>query len=312
MPPTFRSTSVAMKNGADNQREASRWALPGSVAAHVLVVILLIFGLPLPFLETEEEKPIAVDLVPPKSPEEKKAGPPPPPEEPKKPEEKKVEKPPESNETQKPAPQPVLRPVYQFGEKDAGPRMSPDGNAAEEGSASSQAEREPAKPEPEKQTPSKPPALAAAQSEDQAALPEVTKPPTPKPAELAKKQNPGKPGESRRLFSQKATGDVIATTAMADLPRGVRGGRLCVTELREQLQNGLPPYYPDLLPSSPLEEDATAIDVPEAAFRVSGQWYDLSYRCEVDTNATRVLAFTYRVGAPLPPSEWRRRGLPSQ
>jgi hypothetical protein len=248
-----------------------------------------------------------VDLVPPKPPGEKKAEPPPSPKEAEKQEEAKAEKPPADNDTRKPAPQPVLKPVFQFGEKDAGPRKSLQGNSPDEGSASSQAEREPAKQEQ-----AKPPALTAAQSEDQPALPEVTKPPTTKPAELAKKQNPGKPGESRRLFSQHATGDVIATTAMADLPRGVRGGRLCVTELREQLQNGLPPYYPDLLPSSPLEEDATAIDVPEAAFRVSGQWYDLSYRCEVDTNATRVLAFTYRVGAPLPPSEWARRGLPSQ
>ena len=93
------------------------------------------------------------------------------------------------------------------------------------------------------------------------------------------------------------------------MPRGVRAGRLCVTELREQLQNGLPPYYPDLLPSLPLDE-GTVIDVPEAAFRMNGEWYDLTYRCEVDTNATKVVAFALRVGDLLPPSEWRRRGLP--
>ena len=98
---------------------------------------------------------------------------------------------------------------------------------------------------------------------------------------------------------------------MADVPRGVRAGRLCVTELREQLQNGLPPYYPDLLPSYRLEE-GTVIDVPTAAFRVAGEWYDLSYRCEVDTNATRVVAFAFRVGGLLPRSEWTRRKLPAR
>ncbi len=117
--------------------------------------------------------------------------------------------------------------------------------------------------------------------------------------------------EAKKLFSQKATGDVIATTAMGDVPRGVRAGRLCVTELREQLQNGLPPYYPDLLPSYRLEE-GTIIDVPTAAFRVAGEWYDLSYRCEVDANATRVVAFAFRVGSLLPRSEWRRRKLPAR
>ena len=111
------------------------------------------------------------------------------------------------------------------------------------------------------------------------------------------------------MFSQSATGDVLAMTAMGNLPRGVRAGRLCVTELREQLQNGLPPYYPDLLPSSRLEE-GTVIDVPEAAFRMNGEWYDLGYRCEVDTDATKVVGFALRVGDLLPPSEWRRRGLP--
>ncbi len=197
--------------------------------------------------------------------------------------------------------------MFQFGEKDAGPRKAADGNSAEDGSAAPEAEQK-----PEKQELAKPPALAAAKSDEQAARPGAPEKPATKPAQAAKKQEAPKPKEAKKLFSQSETGDVIATTAMGDVPRGVRAGRLCVTELREQLQNGLPPYYPDLLPSYRLDEGTTVIDVPQAAFRVSGEWYDLSYRCEVDTNATRVLVFAYRVGAPLPPSEWKRRGLPMQ
>ena len=77
-----------MKDDKEDQRRVSRWALPGSLAAHLLVALLVIFGLPVSLLEPEEEQAINVDLVPPPKPLEKKpkAEPPPPP---KKPEEKK-------------------------------------------------------------------------------------------------------------------------------------------------------------------------------------------------------------------------------
>ena len=330
-----------MKDDKEDQRLVSRWALPGSLAAHLLVVLLVVFGLPVSLFEPEEEQAINVDLVPPPKPEKPKAEPPPPPEKSEKPEEKKAEKPPEGNEAAQAATQPVLNPVFQFGEKDAGPRQSPDGNSPDEGSASPKAEREPdkqelaatpalprdapdsnsaqdasatpeAEREPDKKDVAGPQALTTDKSSNQAAPPPgAPETPSPKPAQAAKKQEAAKPKEAKKLFSQKATGDIIATTAMADVPRGVRAGRLCVTELREQLQNGLPPYYPDLLPSYRLEE-GTVIDVPTAAFRVAGEWYDLSYRCEVDTNATRVVAFAFRVGGLLPRSEWRRRKLPAR
>ena len=134
-----------MKDDRDDQRRVSRWALPGSLAAHVLVALLVIFGLPLQLFEPEEEQAINVDLVPPPKPREKpKAAPPPPPA---KSEEKKAEKPPPQNNEagRAAATQPVLRPVFQFGEKDAGPRQSPDGNSPQEGSASPEAERKPDK-----------------------------------------------------------------------------------------------------------------------------------------------------------------------
>jgi hypothetical protein len=201
---------------------------------------------------------------------------------------------------------PVLRPVFQFGEKDAGPREALGGNSPEDGAASPTSQ-----PDPDKQDLAEPSALPAAELKSQAqplGAPETS---APKPTQPAKVQKASKPGETKTLFSQTATGDSIAVTAMGDVPRGVRAGRLCVTELRDQLRNALPPYFPDLLPSYRLEE-GTVIDVPRAAFRVGGEWYDLSYRCAVDTNATKVVSFAFRVGDVLSPIEWRRRGLPSQ
>ncbi|HEY6631170.1 MAG TPA: DUF930 domain-containing protein [Rhizobiaceae bacterium] len=285
----------------------SRWALPGSVAVHLVVVLLVVFGLPLSLLEPEEEQAINVDLVPPpKPPEEAKAEPPPPPPETPK-EQAKAEEPPPREDPAPQPPQQVINPVFQFGDKDAGPRQARDGNSPEEGAASPEAGREP----PKQEQPSEPPALTASKSEPPAALPDAPENRAPKPAEKpAEKQYDAKPVEGKKLFSQDDTDDILATAAMGNLPRDVRGGRLCVTELREQLRNAWPPYYPDLLPSFRLEDGATVIDAAEAAFRLDGEWYDLSYRCEVDRNATRVTSFAFRVGDLLPPGERQRRRLP--
>jgi hypothetical protein len=46
------------------------------------------------------------------------------------------------------------------------------------------------------------------------------------------------------------------------------------------------------------------------AFRADGRWYDLSYRCEIDADAMKVVSFAFDVGEPIPRSEWRKRGLP--
>jgi hypothetical protein len=135
--------------------------------------------------------------------------------------------------------------------------------------------------------------------------------PTARPTENARKPDAQELGEAKKLFSRSATDDALATAAMGDLPRGVRGGTLCVTELRAQLLNASPPYFPDLLPSYRLKE-GTVIDVPSAAFRAEGQWQEVGFRCEVDADATKVLSFAFRVGGPIPRSEWKQRGLASQ
>lgn len=292
-----------MQDDAEEQRRVFRWALPGSVGAHLLIAVILIFGLPLPQLASQEEKAIAVDLVPPEPQKKPEAKPPKPAKPPEPPPRKKTAPPPVDDDAAARQAMPVLKPVVRFGDKDAGPRESRDGDGAEEGATRGQ---QPA--EPDKGEVAQPPALATDGQKEQAPLTPEPKAPTPKPQDALRREAQ-KPESAKKLLSQKATGDAIATTAMGDLPRGVRAGRLCVTELREQLNSALPPYFPDLLPSYRLGE-GNVIDAQRAAFRMNGEWYDLSYRCEVDANATRVVAFDFRVGDPLPASEWRSRGLP--
>ena len=194
----------------------------------------------------------------------------------------------------------MLQPVLRYGETDAGPREALDGDSAEEAPVAAEQEGDAPAGQPE--------ALTAAPG-GEGSGPAVSV--APDPSGDAAQPPDDAPRDVTKLFSPSATDGKVATTAMGDVPRGVRAGRLCVTALRDQLRNGLPPYFPDILPAYKLES-GTVLDIPKAAFRVGGQWIDLSYRCEVDAEATRVVGFSYRVGKLLPHSEWKRRGLPAR
>ena len=265
-----------MRDDTDEDGLVSRWALPASLVAHLLGGALLIFGLPVWHRPPDEEKAVKVDLVTPPKPAEKARKETPPPA--KKPEpEKRAERPrrPPAAERAAPprAPVPVLRPVVQFGDKDAGPRKSLGGRSAKEGSQSR---------------------------------------PVPRKADelgVTGEQAAPKLKEAKTLFSQTADADPVATTAMRDVPRDARIGRLCATELRDQLLNASPPYLPEMLPYFRLKA-GTVMDVPQSAFQAGGEWYDLSFRCEVDEKATKVVSFAFRIGKAIPRSQWKERDLP--
>ncbi|WP_223477218.1 DUF930 domain-containing protein [Oricola indica] len=272
-----------MQQDTEKQGRYAHWGVPASVVAHVLVIALLIFGLPLPEFDREEPEAIAVELVPPPEPEAPEP-------EAEEPEEEEVEQaaeeapppPPEdaAGEEQASAqPIQVLRPVFEFGEEETGPRETQDGNS----STDSETDDTSLEPEP------------AEIDEAAAPLPE----PKP-PVELT---------EARTLFSRAVTDDPVAMAAMGSLSRGERGAELCTTELREQLRRVSPLYWPDLLPAYRLGS-GTAIEVREAAFRAGGVWYNLSFRCDLDEAATRVRSFAFDVGAPIPREQWRARGFP--
>ena len=355
-----------MKDDAREPRQAFGWALPASVALHLLVVGLLVFGLPVPLLQPEKEEAIAVTVVPPpeKPPEESKPKPiekpkPEPIEKPK-PVEKPKPKPepappPEKAEPPKPdtakaepapkeqgaaLPLPTLRPVFQFGEKDAGPRVSTDGNGArdkpgeakppatsgstgDQKSGAGQSADQPRNPSGKQLAAPKSP--TEPDKQESAAQPAPTKVealshvPEAKPTGETQKPAPAnnvaddpagggapKLQEARTLFSSTASGGAEGMTAMGELPREVRGGQLCITELDQQLRNAWPPFFPDALPNYLLKR-GTILEVIKTTFPADQRWYDLSFRCEVDQDVTRVVSFSMYVGPPLPRSEWERR-----
>lgn len=285
-----------MRQTTDKATRTWRWGASASVAVHVLIVALLVFGLPLPEMTPDEPDAIAVELVPPPelapepelppepAPEPELPPEPPPPPEPEPAENAQAPEtePPQADATvlENEPERKVLDPVFEFGEQDAGPRLADDGSATQEEQAAVE------EPEPAEQLPDG----------------TVTVVPEPRPrVELT---------EVERLFSPAASDSIAAMTAMGDMPRDRRAGELCVTEMREQLRRADPPFWPDLLPAYRLVE-GTLMEVHEAAFRAGGEWYDLAFRCEVDDRVTRVISFAFTVGDPIPRSEWGSRGLPA-
>jgi hypothetical protein len=303
---------LPMQPDQKDQPEATRWALPVSVATHLVVVALLVFGLPQFDFSPPQEQAVDVQLVPPPEPVKPQPLAPTPPPAPKpepKPEPKKAEAalppPPSPAAAPKPA---VMQPVVEFGKKESGPRKSPDGDSAED---------KPAEPKPDTQAAEDKPAEPKPEPADDASSgPRVA---IVKPAEANKPkqaEDGAKPAEKPRLakaktlFSQAMTDDPVARTAIGKIPRDRRGGTLCGTELREQLVRGSPSYIPELLPSVRLTK-GTVIDV-KAAFNASGVWRAVAFRCEVDKDAMKVVSFSHAVGDLIPRSEWKRLGLPSQ
>jgi hypothetical protein len=270
-----------------------------SALAHALILALLVVDLPLTLHWPEENPAVEVEIVPP---EEKK--PPEPPQKPKppaqpaaKPEPKpapEAPKPAEAN-AEKPKPPQVLRPVVKFGEKDAGPDKPVDGDAKTKTETASAAPAREPEPKPEK--PAEPVIAPLASQADPSALPApVEKPPVPAQA-------------AKQMPSPSKNDGPETVTAKGDLARGIRAGQLCATELRRQLNNANPPYFPDLLPAYRLDK-GNIMQVRKGAFRARDRWYNLEFRCEIDAEATTVVSLDFDVGAPVPRDEWSSRGFP--
>jgi Domain of Unknown Function (DUF930) len=268
---------ITTRDKASDDRWMRRLTLFASLVLHLLIVAVLMFGLPQSLAQPQNEEAISVELVPP----------------------------PEPSGNGKAEPFPVLQPVVQFGEKDAGPKVSPDGNSANDGSAAPTAPND-----LDKQDHPQPPALTTARAADEAPQVETHETSAPMPQDAAKAQRASKLRQAKTLFSKRATGIPIATTAMGNVPREVRVARLCATELKEQLLHASPSYFAEILPFDRLKE-GTVVENYSAAFRSNWEWYNLSYRCEVDTDATKVVSFAFDVGKRLTADEWRSRRLPS-
>lgn len=311
-----------------------------SVAVHVAIIGALLVGLPESDPPQPKEEAVSVEIVPPpekppQPPPQPKAEEPPPPSPP--PQQK-----PEPEKQAAPMQTPVLRPAFQFGEKDSGPEKSPDGDGADIAKAEPsppvpppvQQEAKPddsVKEEPPPESKPVEEVAKSAEAQPEISLPEVNQPatvgqgeaeavpaaqPEAKPLKPAVAAKPTPPAEAKtalreakKLYSTSASGEMVAMMTLAGVPREQRASQLCATELREQLKHGKPRFEPEYLPNIQLSK-GNVMQVDLAAFRSSGVWYDIRYRCEVDGDATRVTTFSFAVGDKVPRSQWAARRFP--
>lgn len=115
--------------------------------------------------------------------------------------------------------------------------------------------------------------------------------------------------QAKKLYSTQATSDLSAMVAMAGIPRTARFKQLCQSELFGQLANGSPRYQPKIA-TMPSRATGNVMTLPAGAFLDVRGWYDVSFRCEVNDDATKVVSFSISVGSAIPRSEWRQRGFP--
>ncbi|PVB59805.1 hypothetical protein DCO57_20565 [Labrenzia sp. 011] len=94
---------------------------------------------------------------------------------------------------------------------------------------------------------------------------------------------------------------------MKGMSQGERLNLLCMTELRAQL-TVVSPAPPELLPSF-RPQPGTVLEPRRAAFRGLGRWFDVAFRCETDSDVTRVENFSFKIGPEIPQSQWLERGL---
>lgn len=104
-----------------------------------------------------------------------------------------------------------------------------------------------------------------------------------------------------------------ARQALATLSLTDRREQLCDLEAMEQLRASNGDHRPDRLVAYAFEPSVwkdNVMTAPGAAFRSRFQWYRASFRCEVTPDGSRVTAFAYRAGAPIPRDRWEDLNLP--
>jgi hypothetical protein len=127
--------------------------------------------------------------------------------------------------------------------------------------------------------------------------------PAPKPARRAgagRRQAAPETGTSgppagmqaaRELFSNE---DPRVLSAMRGLSANERLKLLCVSELERQL-SAVSAVPPESFPV-PRRVSGTVVDLRGVAFKSLGRWFDLSFRCETNSDVTRVENFAFKIG----------------
>ncbi len=151
-----------------------------------------------------------------------------------------------------------------------------------------------------------------------AAAPRSEPPSQPQAIEAAPLSEPGGMVKASRMMAAEALAHPLSRQARETLPllaADERAEQLCGLEAMSQIQAWKSDFEPDRVTA--YAKGATklvgrALIADGAAFRSKRRWYDLSFRCELNPDQAAVVAFAFRVGEPVPKSQWAKIGLPER
>jgi hypothetical protein len=102
--------------------------------------------------------------------------------------------------------------------------------------------------------------------------------------------------------------------ALKTLEASERTEQLCGLEAMSQIHAWKAEFEPDRVVAFAMagtKLTKTVLEAEGAAFRSRKQWYGLHFRCEMTANG-KVAGFQFRVGEPIPRSEWAVHDLPPE
>lgn len=157
------------------------------------------------------------------------------------------------------------------------------------------------------------------------ATPELT---APKGASTAAPPSAAAPGSSSappsgilgvHIATDFYAGSLLAEPGMARMKRTLesfapseRLVQLCNIEGLEQIRRGAPEYDPDTLVTYAMSDPMVAgltLTAPGAAFRSRRKWYGVAVKCTVAADLESVTGFEFRLGNPIPQSQWQAHNL---
>lgn len=147
----------------------------------------------------------------------------------------------------------------------------------------------------------------------------------PVPSQAAPQQQaptnapPSEPGgmiRASRLMAAEALAHPLSRQTRELLPHlaaDERVEQLCGLEAMSQIHAWKGEFEPDRITAyarSDVKLSGRTLQAEGAVFRSGKRWYDLRFRCEFSPDRSRVVAFEFRVGEPVPRALWRQLNLP--
>ena len=113
--------------------------------------------------------------------------------------------------------------------------------------------------------------------------------------------------------------DLLQQPDMQRIRQGLRGFadsermiQICNIEALEQIRRAAPDYAPDTMVAyamADLMSSGLTLTATGGAFRSRRRWYGIAFNCAVAPGYEAVTAFDFKLGEPIPESEWEEHSL---